>query len=158
VGWTGDPHRSFKGFYDFVVPAVEKAASLRPGIVLKTRFKGPYRTLHRFYQDVDVLLIASTGDAGPSSFLEAGACGVPSISTRIGFPAEAIRDGENGIFVDRSVEEMSGAIVSLYDNQELLRKMSSSIRADIEKYWNPASRSGLWDHMFQAVLADAKAG
>ena len=157
VGWTGDPHRSFKGFYDFVVPAVEKAASLRPGISLKTRFKGPYRTLHTFYQDVDVLLIASTGDAGPSSFLEAGACGVPSLSTRIGFPAETIRDGENGMFVDRSVEDMSRAIIFLHDNRENLKSMSSNIRADIEKSWTPAARSGLWDLMFQESLAGAKA-
>jgi hypothetical protein len=64
VGWTGNPDRSFKGFYDFVVPAVEKAASLRKGVTLKARFKGPYGTLPRFYSDVDVLLIASSADAG----------------------------------------------------------------------------------------------
>ena len=153
VGWTGDPHRPFKGFYDFVVPAVEKASSRYPCIRLKTRFKGPYRTLPDFYKDVDVLLIASTADAGPSSFLEAGACGVPIISTRIGFPAETIRDQENGIFVNRSVDEMAKAIIYLHNHRDLLKAMSRQIRLDIEKNWDYKSRSHLWDRMFRESLS-----
>jgi len=153
VGWTGDPRRAFKGFYDFVVPAVRKASSLRPDITLKTRFKGPYRTLPKFYLDVDVILIASAADAGPSCFLEAGACGVPAISTRIGFPAETTQDGENGMFVNRSVEEMAEAVVYLYDNPDLALRMAEKIRFDIEKNWDYKARSKFWDQMFQESLS-----
>jgi len=149
VGWTGNPRRPFKGFYDFVVPAVEQAASLRPGISLKTRFSGPLRTLPRFYSDVDLLVIASIADAGPSSFLEAGACGVPTISTRIGFPAEVIHHGENGLFVDRSVDSIVNAILHLYDNRGLLERMGRNIRRDIEEQWGYEARSKLWDRVFE---------
>lgn len=152
VGWTGDPRRQFKGFYDFVLPAVEKASSLRKNIVLKTRFKGPCRTLPKFYQDVDVILIASSADAGPSSFLEAGACGVPAISTKIGFPAEVIRDKENGILVDRSVDELAEAILYLYDNRNHLRRMSEKIRHDIVRDWDYKARRRLWDEVFRNSL------
>jgi len=152
VGWTGKPSRPFKGFYDFVVPAVRQAASLRPGISLKTRFRGPLRTLPRFYDDVDLLVIASIADAGPFSFLEAGACGVPAISTRIGFPAEVIRHGENGMFVDRSVDSMASLILYLYDHRDLLERMRKNIRRDIEEQWGYKARSKLWDHVFEESL------
>jgi hypothetical protein len=48
---------------------------------------------------------------------------------------------------------MSEAIVHLFYNRELLRNMSSSIRAEIEKNWNPAIRSKLRDQMFHESLA-----
>ncbi len=105
VGWTGTPNRPFKGFHDYIVPAVERAAQMRPGLELKTRFSGPLETLPRFYDDVDVILIASSADAGPSLFMEGGFCEVPSISTRIGIPSEVIEHGQNGLFVERNVEK-----------------------------------------------------
>lgn len=152
VGWTGNPSRPFKGFYDFVVPSVEKAASLRPGISLKTRFRGPLRTLPRFYDDVDVVVLASVGDAGPSCFSEAGACGVPAISTRIGSPAEVIRHGENGLFVDRSVDSIARAIVYLYDHRDLVKYMAQNIRRDIVEQWGYKVRAKLWDRVFEESL------
>ena len=155
VGWTGNPQRPFKGFYDYVVPAVKRAGTLRNGISLKTRFRGPLHTLPSFYHKVDVMLIASIADAGPNCFLEAGACGVPSISTRVGAAADTIRDGENSMFVERSVDAMAKAIVYLYDNRELLRNMSIRIRRDFELHWNPKVRSKQWDQMFEETLKRA---
>jgi glycosyltransferase involved in cell wall biosynthesis len=113
---------------------------------------GPVHTLPSFYDDVDVILIASTGDAGPSCFLEAGACGVPSISTRIGFPAETIRDGENGMFVGRSIDEMAKAIIYLYNHRGLLKDMSEKIRHDVEMQWSYKERGKLWECLFEESL------
>lgn len=152
VGWTGNPERAFKGFYDFVIPAVQVARQQRPGIVLKTRFSGPLRTLPRFYDDVDVVLIASDGDAGPSLFDEACGCQVPSVSTRIGGPYELIEHGTNGLFVNRDVEEMADALVYLYDNRDVLLPMARRIRTD----WLRAieDRPTRWIEMFNGVLQD----
>ena len=152
VGWTGDPRRPFKGFYDYVVPAVERAASLRPRISLRTRFRGPLETLPEFYRDVDVMLIASVADAGPGCFLEAGLCGVPSISTRIGAPLEVIRDGENGMLVERSVDSMARALVYLYDHRHVVSNMGQNIRRDLAAQWGFEARSKLWDQVFEESL------
>jgi glycosyltransferase involved in cell wall biosynthesis len=150
VGWTGKPERAFKGFYDFVVPAVEAAQQKRPGIELKTRFGGPLHTLPRFYDDVDVVLIASDADAGPSLFCEACACQVPSISTRIGLPYELIQHGRNGLFVERDVGQMAEAVVHLYDHRDLLFSMARRIRED----WLRSTREhpAQWIRVFDSVL------
>lgn len=152
VGWTGNPDRAFKGFYEYVVPAVQKAAEMRPGISFQTRFKGPLNTLPDYYRGIDVLIIASAADAGPSSFLEAGLCGVPSISTKVGFPLEHIQDGMNGFFVDRSIEDITNKIIYLYDNKALLQTMSHQIRADLNKFFSAQNRIVDWDNLFTESL------
>lgn len=153
VGWTGNPKRAFKGFYDFVVPAVEAARHRRPGIELKTRFSGPLESLPRFYEDVDVVLIASNGDAGPALFDEACGCEVPCVSTRIGIPYEVIEHGRNGLFVERDVGEMADALVHLHDHRDVLFSMARRIRADWLK--TAHRRTAAWIHMFDSVLAES---
>ena len=130
IGWTGNPNRKFKGFFDIVVPAVEEASKIRQGIELKTRFSGPLKTLPDFYKDIDLILIASDRDAGPSLFMEASLMNVPSVSTRIGMPHEVILDGVNGLFCEKNVSSFVEAILKLYDDRDLLFEMSKCIRND----------------------------
>ena len=152
VGWTGNPKRVFKGYYDFIVPAIREASKLRPGIQLKSRFEGPIETLPRFYDDVDVVLIASIGDSGPSLFSEACCCDVPAVANRSGRPAEIIQDGINGLLVDRDVRAMRDALVLLYDDRDLLFSFSQRIRADLVKVYGVEPMTRAWRDLLRAVL------
>lgn len=152
VGWTGNPKREFKGFRTHIVPAVEKAAKQRPGIVLKTRFEGPLETLHEFYKDVDVIAIASEADAGPSMYMEAALSGVPAISNRIGIPFSAIQDGKNGLIVPRDVDALAEAMVRLYDDRSLLRAMSQRVRSDFIAQFGRAAQRENWRNLFNELL------
>ncbi|WP_210397610.1 glycosyltransferase family 4 protein [Motiliproteus sediminis] len=152
VCWTGNPNRNFKGFYDFVKPAVELARKKRPNIKLVTRFSGPLSTLPDFYSNVDVMANASIGDAGPGFIIDAGGCGIPTISTNVGFASEIIRDYENGIFVEREIENIAEKIIELNDDRELLNKLSVNISRDIHQNWGYSRRAMFWDEMFENVL------
>ncbi len=152
VGWTGNPNRKFKGFYDYVVPSVQEAMKLRPGIKLKTRFSGPIRTLPLFYNDVDIVLIASIADAGPSMFSEAAFCEVPSVSTEVGHPKDIIIDGINGVLVERNITAMRNALIKLYDNRTLLYKLSTQIKIDITKILGSNEMKEAWKLLFQSTL------
>jgi len=152
IGWGGNPNRKFKGFYDYVLPAVNKAKQLRPNIVFKTRFSGPFRTLPKFYSDIDIIVLASIGDAGPSAFIEAGACGVPAISIKAGSPKEVINHLENGIFVNRDIDEITNAIIMVYDNRDLLVKMKKNIREDIVRTFSYEVRIKYWERLFEDIL------
>ncbi|MHA3047341.1 glycosyltransferase [Riemerella anatipestifer] len=133
IGWTGTPDRPMKGFRQFIEPAVKIVQETGRKISLKTRFSGEYEGLLDFYKDVDLVVIASSADTGPSLFAEASLSNVPSISTSIGFPKMIIENGLNGIIVDRSVEDIASAIMDLYDNREKLRLFSSRIKKDYLK-------------------------
>jgi len=51
---------------------------------------------------IDVLVVPSLIDGRPATIMEANACGVPVIATRVGGIPEMIRDGENGVLFDLS--------------------------------------------------------
>lgn len=152
VCWTGNPHRNFKGFFDFVEPAVKLAQSQRPGIELVTRFSGPLKTLPEFYSGVDIMVNASVGDAGPGFIVDAGACGVPVITTDGGFASEIIEDRVNGLFVERDIKKISEKIIEVYDDRELLDRMSKKISNDIVGNWGHAPRAEFWARMFAEIL------
>lgn len=151
IGWTGDPHREMKGFYNIIQPAIDEAKKLRPGIEFLYRFEGPLNTLPKFYENIDLILIASSKDAGPSLFLEAGMMNVPAISTRIGLPNEVIQDGENGLFVDRDIDAFVNAIVKLYDDRDLLYMMSLKIRNDTIRKLGTEACIERWNQVFKAI-------
>ena len=62
-------------------------------------------------------------------FLEAGACGVPSVAGRSGGSHEAVIDGETGIVVDpRSVTEVRHALDRLLTDDGLRRRQGATAR------------------------------
>jgi len=144
IGWTGTPDREMKGYRSIIEPAIKELQGEGLKIKLKTKFSGSYDELLSFYQDIDVVCIASSADTGPSLFAEASLSKVPSISTKIGFPKMVIQNGENGIFVGRDKEEMKSAIKKLYQDRDLLKSFSMRIKEDyLEKLNNQKSVNNL---------------
>lgn len=152
IGWTGNPNREFKGYYSHISPAVERLKAKYKDIDFKTRFAGPIEMLPQFYEDVDVVVIASEADAGPSLFGEAALMDIPSISTKIGWPSEVIIDGVNGFFVERTVDDIYTKLEKLYLDRSLLLSMSSRIRDDYQNYFNQETMINRWRTMFNSVL------
>ena len=152
VGFTGRLTREFKGFYTHITPAVEKLKKTYPDVVLKTRSEGPFETLPRFYDDVDLVIIASEADAGPSLFMEASLMEVPCISTRIGIVTEVLQDGKNGYFIEREIDDIYNKLEYLYVNRDVLFKMSQNVREDFIKKLGPAEMKKKWITLLDDVL------
>lgn len=152
MGWTGNPKRDFKGYYSHIIPVIEKLKVKYPNIKLKSRFSGPIETLPLFYEDVDIVVIASDADAGPSLFPQASLMDIPCISTNIGKPKEVIKDGINGYIVNKDVDEIADKIESLYLNPKLLKKMSNRIREDFIAIFDKKEMVEEWKRMFNEVL------
>lgn len=156
IGWTGNPKRAFKNFYTVIVPVIESLKEKGYNIRFKTRFSGPLSTLHEFYQDVDLVVIASTADAGPGLFAEASLCGIPSVSTRIGFPDYVIRDNINGWFFDGTKEDLEKKLIHLLHNKHLIDNARATIRQDYIAKMGVDKMTKAWDDVFQYVLRKNK--
>lgn len=154
IGWTGNPNREFKGFYSIVQPVVEELKNCGYDIELRTQFSGSLNSLSDFWQGVDLAIIASEADAGPSMFMEASLCGVPSISTRIGMPAFVIVDRENGLFCDRNVTDFVEKITWLIQNPERLVEMKTKIRKDYIEKLGVQVQIKNWKSLFDMLLKD----
>jgi len=81
----------------------------------------------KYYNALDMYIVASREEGGPKAIPESMATGVPLISTRVGIAPDAIIDGENGFIVD--VEDVQGIVKAaekILHNKELTQKIVSN--------------------------------
>jgi glycosyltransferase involved in cell wall biosynthesis len=152
IGWTGNPNRAFKGFYEVIQPVINELINEGYNIELKSQFQGELNSLATFWQQVDLAVIMSEADAGPSMFMEASLCGVPSISTKIGMPSEIIIDNKNGKFIDRDKEQLKNQIIVIYNDRQILSRWSESIRNDYIDKLGVKAQIENWRGLFNSAL------
>ena len=104
------------------------------------------------YYKAGVLLCASDSEDTPSSALEALACGLPVVTTRVGNMPELIIDGWNGWIVERSVDAFVEALEK-HANSEL-RSMQMNARLSIEIGWSWKEQANKYANMFRELLSE----
>ncbi|MDQ6947399.1 MAG: glycosyltransferase [Actinomycetota bacterium] len=83
-------------------------------------------------------------DGIPVALMEAMACGVPTVSTRISGIPELITDGESGLLVPpRDPNALSGAILRLLQDQAFASQVGARGRAVVSERFN-AARNYRW--------------
>ena len=79
-----------------------------------------------------VFVLPSHAEGLPISMLEAMACGLPVVASRVGGIPEVVVDRENGLLIPPGdVKALTGALASLLDNPELRIKMGEKNRIKI---------------------------
>lgn len=74
------------------------------GVGDRVLFLGPRHHPVPFLHASDFFVLPSAYEANALVVLEALACGLPVVSTRVGFAPDIVVDGENGFLVERSAE------------------------------------------------------
>lgn len=141
LGWAGSRsnHPGKRGLDDFLMPALE---GLRGVSLCTAAREDRWRSAQEmvdWYRGLDAYICCSRTEGGPHPVLEASACGIPVISTRVGLVPELIETGVNGLIVEREVVAIRGAIAQLRDDRELRVDMGKSARRVVEQGWT-------WDH------------
>ncbi len=141
LGWAGSRsnHPGKRGLDDFLLPALEGLE----GVTLRTAAREDnWRSAEEmveWYRGLDAYICCSRTEGGPHPVLEASACGIPVISTRVGLVPELIEPGVNGILVEREIAAIRVAIVQLRGDRDLRVEMGRQARKTIEEGWT-------WDH------------
>jgi glycosyltransferase involved in cell wall biosynthesis len=85
----------------------------------------------------DVFVLPSYREGMPNSLLEAGAMGLPSVTTNIPGCAEVVIDGENGLLVPAKDEDaLTGAMRRLATDPELYRRLRAASRPSIDRRYD----------------------
>jgi glycosyltransferase involved in cell wall biosynthesis len=88
------------------------------------------------YTHCDFYLCTSWHEGTPNPCLEAAACGIPIISTRVGNMPEFIKEGENGFFIDPSIESLKTVINNLKKlTPKSYEHLGSHARNEIMEHW-----------------------
>jgi len=103
-----------------------------------------------YYGSLDVYVCMSTSEGLNNGTMEAGATGLPVVSTRVGAAPEMIRHGENGFLVDRDVENLSDALIELRDGA-LRKKFGEEMKEEISANWTWEKRIEDFRKMFNEL-------
>jgi glycosyltransferase involved in cell wall biosynthesis len=109
-----------------------------------------YDKMPEFYKSLDVVVCASNHEGAPNSMLEAGLCGVPIITTRVGQIQEMIKDGESGLFAERNKEDIAKKIELLMYNDNIYDTISTKLGI-ISREWAIKAITQ-WEDFFNEVL------
>ena len=80
----------------------------------------------RAYNSARIFINPSLNEGGPRVALEAMACGLPVITTRVGIMNDIIIEGETGLFIEWTAYDMSEKIKKLLNDNKLQEKFSQA--------------------------------
>ena len=153
VGYVGKPS-SPKGLSEYIIPVCEKA-----GIELKQQtchFSSSncvdHRLMPKFYEDIDVILIASTLDGTPNMLLEAASVGRTFVGNKIGNVPEFVQDKVNGFYVEeRNVDDYVDRLLWLKSHREQCARMGVEARKTIIENWTWDIQVENYRELFEVV-------
>jgi glycosyltransferase involved in cell wall biosynthesis len=128
-------------------PALE-ALARQLGIGADVSFLGWRRDVGDLLAALDIYALSSLNEGLPLAVLEAMACGLPVVATRVGDLPEVVEDGVSGILVDVSdAAALSAALAELASDSARRQGMGNAARRHvIERY----SQDAMVDNYLQA--------
>jgi glycosyltransferase involved in cell wall biosynthesis len=122
------------------------------GLARRVLFLGPKRNVEPFLQAADCALCPSVwAEAAGLVNLEALACGLPVVASRIGGIPELIADGRTGyLFTPGNARELADCIRRLMSDAALRHRMGHEARSDAVERFSPQSQIGRYLTLYQA--------
>jgi glycosyltransferase involved in cell wall biosynthesis len=104
------------------------------GIADSVSFCGEIVDIKPFLEKTAVFVLPSLSEGLSNVLLEAMACGLPIVATRVGGNIDLILDGENGILVEtEKSNQLSVAMKKILQDKALAKKLGSEARKTVEQ-------------------------
>jgi glycosyltransferase involved in cell wall biosynthesis len=113
------------------------ALSIQLGIQKYVQFVGkvPHEKVQDFMQQADIFVLPSLSEGFPNVVLEAMACGLPIVASRVGGIPDIITNDTNGYLVEvKDTENLSNKILFLLQNDILREKISGNNKKLVKEY------------------------
>ena len=102
----------------------------------------------------DLFLLPSLQESFGLAALEAMACGVPVVASRVGGLPELVEDGITGSLHDpRDVEAMAASAIAILQDEETHRRMAAAARRVAEERFSADRIVPLYEAFYERVLA-----
>jgi len=123
------------------------------GVQDRVHFLGKQEAVNELLPLADLMLMPSEMESFGLAALEAMACRVPSISTRVGGVPELITDGLDGLLFNvGDVAAMSDAAIALLSDPARLQAMSDAARKTAQDHFCSSRIIPLYENYYQRVL------
>lgn len=125
------------------------------GIASRVTFLGwlDRPSLKQAYDQASLFLFPSRHEGMPNAVLEAMACGLPVVASRIAGNVELVEHGRNGLLVSsESVPELQAALRSLVTNGYQLQTMGAASRARVVERYSWRSTAEQYTKLLSQLL------
>jgi glycosyltransferase involved in cell wall biosynthesis len=138
-----------QGDEDLAIRALVAARGLDEAVVLCGFQKNPWKYIAR----ADVFALTSHYEGFGNVLVEAMACGVPVVATRSSGTSDIVRDGVDGLLVDRhEPAAVAAALERVLSDEPFRRRLTAGARLGAERFALPAIVAA-HDRVFREVLA-----
>ena len=123
------------------------------------RFEGwrDRRQILEFYQQSDALVLPSLYEGMPNVVLEAMACELPVIGTRVAGTAELVKHGATGLLVQPGkADELADSIRNMISQPDLRARMGQTARKEIEARWSWTIRGAELEKLLLQIVRSRK--
>lgn len=148
IGWSGNSKwgnwdrksgEDIKGVDTILIPAVEQLQKEGYNIELKLADRNikytPIEEMKDFYNSIDLYVCTSKEEGGPNTILESMCCGIPIISTNVGFVEEVLGEKQSQYIIqERSIENVKNKIKELMNNKDKFKELSKENLTEIQQY------------------------
>jgi len=148
------------GYYeiDDALGATIRRDALASGVADHLTFVDPTNDVERCFRAADLFVLPSVREANPLALLEAMACGLPVIATRLPGATDAIvDDGLTGrLFAPDDEEALAGALRELLADPAAARAIGERGREAVSSRYDIGRTADAWLDAYQAVLTDQR--
>ncbi|WP_404442427.1 N-acetyl-alpha-D-glucosaminyl L-malate synthase BshA [Sutcliffiella horikoshii] len=123
------------------------------GLKDKVLFLGKQENLEDLYSISDLMLLLSEKESFGLVLLEAMACGVPSVGTKIGGIPEVIEDGRTGYLSDvGDVEDIAQNAVKILGNATLHKEFAENAISRVKEHFSSQRIVEQYEDMYKQLI------
>jgi N-acetyl-alpha-D-glucosaminyl L-malate synthase BshA len=132
--------------------------ALRLGIGDRVDFVGKQENVNELLPLADLMLMPSEMESFGLAALEAMACRVPAVATRVGGVPELIDDGVNGLLFEvGDVDSMAEGAISILSDAALLERMSTASRRTAQDHFCASRIIPLYERYYERIVNESAA-
>jgi glycosyltransferase involved in cell wall biosynthesis len=122
------------------------------------RFIGKLKNPFPLLRASAAFCLPSRSEGFSNALIEAMACGLPCVATRVGGNGEALEDGKNGYLVTSGdADEMAGRILQLLGDSTLAQRLGQAARETVETRFSMSAMMNRLMSVYDELLATRNA-
>ena len=135
----------------------KRAASL--GITDSLSFRGHVGRVTDYLHGTDLFVLPSLQEGMPNSLLEAMACGLPVVATRIGGGIDIIKSGINGVLVPPGDSDaLAAALVGILKDDKRARSLAAEALRTMREEYTLDTIAPRYRSLYENVVASSRRG
>lgn len=123
------------------------------GISTTTYFLGHVTNVQEYLYVSDIFVLPSLQEGMPNSLLEAMACGLPVVATKIGGVVDIIEDGIDGVLVEPgNVRGLADKIIQLLRRKDIAERVAHNAYHKIKNHYSLDSVAQRYIQLYRSII------